>query len=456
VQGRLGQIIRTDTTLRVDPKIVLAGRVLQLGQMELQQLIESELCENPALERLESDAEPVTEEDILKAVAPQELRFRSEDAELRRSLPPDDDRPDWHDLAADTPDLRQHLAAQLLPTLPRPLRPLGAYVVECLTDSGYLHEPPEELALATGCSLEEVETVVRALQQCEPSGVGAANVRECLLLQLRGATSVERKLARLIIKEHMDDFLARRTMRIARRHRVMPDVVENAFAEILQLSPYPGEAFSPRRHSSPRVAGVQPDLVLSRTESGWTIETRGPQSRSLTVSRSYLDRKTELERMTRPPKDERRHVSLYIRRAENFIDVVELRSKTLIRIGEYLVEHQAGFISTGRYEFLQPLTRTQLASDIGLHDSTISRATADKFVQIDTGEIVSFDVFFKPALRVQKMIEEILATENPGNPLSDERIAEILATKGVQVARRTVNKYRDRTKLLSSRKRKTA
>jgi RNA polymerase sigma-54 factor len=135
---------------------------------------------------------------------------------------------------------------------------------------------------------------------------------------------------------------------------------------------------------------------------------------------------------------------------------LEQRRNTLQKIGEYLLDKQANFLNTGSYQFLQPLTRSRMAHDIGLHESTVSRATSDKFVQIPTGALVNFDVFFKPALRVQKMIEEILSTENPDNPLSDDRIAEILAHQGIQVARRTVNKYRDRTKFLSSRKRHTA
>lgn len=128
----------------------------------------------------------------------------------------------------------------------------------------------------------------------------------------------------------------------------------------------------------------------------------------------------------------------------------------MTKIGEYLVQQQGGFVATGDYAFLAPLTRSQMAKDLGVHESTISRATSDKFVQIGNGEVVSFDVFFKPALRVQKMIEDILQSENPANPLSDERIAEMLAERGVVIARRTVNKYRDKTKLLSSRKRRYA
>ena len=121
-----------------------------------------------------------------------------------------------------------------------------------------------------------------------------------------------------------------------------------------------------------------------------------------------------------------------------------------------MVENQPGFVKTGEYPFLKPLTRSQMAKDLGVHESTISRATAGKFIQLASRDVVPFDVFFKPALKIQKMIEDILAMENPDAPLSDERIASLLAKKGVVVARRTVNKYRDRSKLLSSRMRKSA
>ncbi len=128
----------------------------------------------------------------------------------------------------------------------------------------------------------------------------------------------------------------------------------------------------------------------------------------------------------------------------------------MTKVGKYLVQHQSAFLSTGDYSFLRPLTRAKVAQSIDVHESTVSRATSGKFVQIVNGEIVAFDVFFKGSLRAQKMIEEILQTENPGNPLSDARISAMLAERGVIVARRTVSKYRDRGKNLSSRKRRVA
>jgi RNA polymerase sigma-54 factor len=428
-----------------------------MAQHELEQAIETELIENPALERLEDEHMPIEDAEILKAVAPQELRPDSEDFEFKRSLPQDEEGATWVDFAASSTSLWDHLRGELAAVLPIHLMPLGLYLVECVDARGYFDSTVEEVALATNSSLEETEFVFVKLRECEPAGVGATNVEDCLLLQLRRADTVERKLARVIIRSHMEDFMARRTQRICRRYKVLPEVVEAAFREILSLNPYPGETFQAGSSStSIKPPAAVPDLVLQRTENGWVVEVRGADPGSLCLNRAYRRRLNELDRLDKPPKDERRHITTYVHRAEDFISCVQQRRRTLQRIGEYLVDRQAGFISTGRYQFLQPLTRAQMAGALGLHESTVSRATMEKFVQISNGEVVAFEVFFKPALRVQKMIEEILATENPHDPLSDERIAEILAERGVAVARRTVNKYRDRTKLLSSRKRRSA
>lgn len=450
------QRVETSTTLRVDPRVVLASYLLQLNQAELEQALETELNENPALERIQDDQEPIQDEAILKAVAPQELRTSSDDYEFRRSLPQDEE-PDWLDFAASGTSLWDHLRAQLIPSLPASLHLLGEYMIECIDEKGYLTTPIEEIALATGCALEHAEWVLAKLQHCEPSGVGATTLQECLLLQLRNPETLEQKLARAIVKGYLDDLIARRTLKITRRFRVMPDVVEAAFQEVLQLSPYPGEAFGGARTTkAPKGQSVTPDLILSRDETGWQVDIKGVDANNLTINRAYRKRFKDLNSMEHAPKDEKRHISVYVQRAQDFIGCVQQRKRTMRKIGEYLIEHQPSFVSTGSYEFLRPLTRTKMAEDLGIHESTVSRATMDKYVQLASGEIVPFEVFFKPALRIQKMIEEILQHENPDNPLSDEAIARLLEKKGVTVARRTVNKYRDRTKLLSSRKRRSA
>jgi RNA polymerase sigma-54 factor len=452
---RTGQ--RLDTGLRVDPKLLLSSQVLQLTQQELEQMITTELSENPALERVASEDDPLTDRMIEKGVAGRDLKPRGDDREMWRSLPQDDDTPSWIELTSSTLSLRDHVGGQLLSSVPKELRHVGEYLVGCLNDNGYLYEPVEEIALASSCTIEEAQLVIDQLRQCDPSGVGANGIQDSLLLQLRQHDSIEGKIARKIVRDYLDLFTNGKHLKLAKKFNVTPDVIQIVFDLILACTPFPGESFySSSNTSEARLPAIQPDIVLSRTEQGWEISVKGPSSIEFSLNGYYKKRLEELQEDRRKDKDERRHISHFVERASSFIECLDQRYRTMMRIGQYLIEKQVGFVSTGDAAFLVPLTRTILAHDLKLHESTISRATQSKFVQLPTGETVSFDVFFKPALRIQKMIEEILATENPDNPLSDEGIAQILATKGVIVARRTVNKYRDRTKLLSSRKRRAA
>ena len=448
---------RLDTGLRVDPKLLLSSQVLQLTQQELEQMITTELSENPALERVAPEEDFLTDRMIEKGVMGRDLKPRGDDREMWRSLPNDDDTPSWIELTSSTTSLRDYVSGQLLSSIPHSLRKVGEFVVGCLNDNGYLYEPIEEIALGANCSIENAEIVVEHLRRCDPAGVGANGIQDSLLLQLRHIDSIEGKIARKIVRDYLDLFTNGKHLKLAKKFSATPDVIEQVFALILACTPFPGEAFySSSNTSEARLPAIQPDIVLTRSEQGWEIAVKGPTSIEFSLNGYYKKRLEELQDDRRKDKDERRHISHFVERASSFIESLDQRYRTMMRIGQYLIERQVGFVSTGDAAFLVPLTRTVLAHDLKLHESTISRATQSKFVQLPTGETVSFDVFFKPALRIQKMIEEILATENPDNPLSDERIAQILATKGVNVARRTVNKYRDRTKLLSSRKRRAA
>lgn len=431
--------------------------MLQLSGVELDQLISSELLENPALERIDDFEEPLTENEILRAIAPQELKPSGENHEAARSLPNDSADTDWLDLASSVDSLWDYLMAQLRVRLPEDLHGLASYFVGSVNERGYLTCTLEDAALDCETSLEDAETVLKALRDCEPAGVGAADLRECLFLQLRDAESDPERLARLILKRNWDDLVARNHRGIARAYNAEADLVQDAFDVILDLNPFPGEAFARRAatHLQERTVSATPDIVITLEESGFLIEVPGPAPIHLRVNPAYEKKRRDLEGRRFADQAEKRHVVEFVDRANRFLDALTQRRQQLARIGKLLVERQSGFVKTGEYRFLLPLTRSQVAAELGVHESTISRATNGKFVQIVNGDVVSFDIFFKPALRVQKMIEEILASENPGNPLSDERIAQILADRGVHVARRTVNKYRDRNKLLSSRLRRS-
>lgn len=454
MQGfRQTQRQQTSVGLRLDPRVLVSSKLLELTQQELDEAISAEIADNPALERLADDTEPLTEATILKSVAPHELSPKTDDWEVVRSRVPDEDGADWLDFAGSTPCLRDHLRAQI--RVRKGLENLAEYVIESVSSRGFLTLPVEEIALETGQSMEDVEEVVAALQACEPAGVGATDVKECLLLQLKRFKTVEAALARKIVTHHLEEFRQRKAMRLARRYKVMPEVVEAAFSMILGLTPFPAEDFDSSQEVRQSVS-VKPDIVYTYDPAGWKIEVTGAQAAFLRVERTYRKRLEEVRSGSRGRADEKKHLQEFVDRAETFITALEMRQRTLSRIAEYLLVTQSGFIQTAGYEFIRPLTRAQMAKDLGLHESTISRATAAKFVQLANGEVVSFDLFFKPALRVQKMIEDLLREEDPNEPMSDEQIAVRLAKKGVFVARRTVNKYRDKNRLLSSRGRRTA
>jgi RNA polymerase sigma-54 factor len=457
MKNGLGQQQRgvLSTGLKVDPRVVLSSQLLELPRFDLESAIQTELEENPALERLGGETEPISDEAILRTVAPNQLRPDRDDHEHRRSLPQGgDDEVDWIDFAQSRPDLVDHLLAQLLPRLAPDQRRVGEYLIGCLDERGYLVTPVEEVALECDVSIEAVEAVLRELQRCDPPGIGARTVSECLIAQLRDDDAFEAKLARAILIRHFDLFVARDERALMRKLGVVADMLREAIERILSLNPFPAEEFGVGPGSRTVSAVVQPDLVFRLSESGWRIETPGLGANDLAISRSYTERKSELEQMRRPPSDEKRHIGEMVERAQRFIGALEQRRRTLVAIGEYLIAAQPGFLQTGEGRFLAPMTRSQIAQATGLHESTVSRATAEKFVQLANGEVVAFETFFNSSLRIQKMIEEILSHEDPNRPLSDERIAQMLAERGVKVARRTVNKYRDKNKLLSSRNRR--
>ncbi len=436
----LGTAHRLETSLRVDPRLVVAARVMALAAIELDAAIDAEVAENPALERTERE-EPV-------------VAFRlvdQEDRESQRSRPTDDAPPDLAEGVIAPTRTRDAVRLSLLDCMPRRLRHLGEYLVGMLDARGYLRESDEEIALATGASLEQVAEAVTALQACDPPGVGARGVRDGLRIMLERDGTPAARLAARMLDEALEDLVARRTARLARRFGIKAAEVEGAYAALLAQDP------SPFGDEGLAVAlPAQPDLALVRSEAGWTVEVAGPGLAEVRASRAYVRHSRRLAADFRADAVERRHVEAHLERAERFIAALEGRRDTLRRLGEALLREQGGFVATGDVRFLRPLTRAAMAEALGVHESTLSRATANKFVRIGTGETVPFATFFTPALRIQSMIDEILAVENPASPLSDERIRVLLAERGVTVARRTVAKYRTRGRTLSSRERREA
>lgn len=460
LSNRAQQRVEQKTGLKVDPKLVVASYILQLQRHELEQAIEQELNDNPALERLEIDDEPTTDPQLLKKIAQLKERPQYEDLEAPpESAPTSDGAVEWVDFVPAPASLHDYLLAQMLALAPDEDRDIVGHVVDCVGETGYLDMPVEEIAHTAGADLDRIRELVKLLQTCNPPGVGAHDLRECLDIQLRESPDPMEMLALRIVRDHWEHLIQRNPHPIARRYKLSVSTVESAFAKIAELSPYPGEAFLSEReaHTSASAPSVEPDVRFVQSEAGITIEIRGCDPAEFIVNPWYREQYRKSKSHPHAvPEDERRHLKEYVGRAMHFIKGVHQRRLTLRKLAQRLLEVQYGFIATGSYRFLKPMTRVQLARDVGLHESTVSRATMNKFVQLANGETIPFEVFFKPALRVQKMIEEILQTENPNKPLSDREIAERLKAQGLEVARRTVNKYREQIRLLSSHRRRTA
>lgn len=428
----------------------MLARMLPLNQEELQKLIEQELEENPALE--------ASDEERVRIVTPTPSLV-SLDADAPQSGD-DGDLEDWLEarLAIPPMELKDHVLGQLHWMVAPERWHIAEYLVESLDNRGYLPFEVEDIALYLNVAPEEVEEVIAQLHKCDPPGVGARNLRECLLLQLdslQGAPEsydpeiVEWTYA--VLRDGFEEFARGQWERLQRKLRLSEDALHEVKRFIRnELRPYPaGELDS---SLSEQGAPLEPDIVVRASQNGLHIEIRGVPSDSLRLSPAYLEQATRLSKGSlRCNEQEREHIQHYLNRARVFLQALQQRYQTLKRIAEVIAQRQYGFLMTSDARFLQPMTRVEVAAATGLHRSTVGRAVRNKWLQLPSGKLVPLDVFFDASYRTALLIEQILeAHERGGKRLTDAEIAERLAEMGVEVARRTVAKYRQRHNILSS------
>lgn len=465
------QSFKQSLTQRIDPKLIQANTILQLSQLELQQAIEQELCENPALEIPEDD--PCEGCELPKSLCVDcsfnkqtttgnDLDVSVYELEVPTDFAGDpDSEGDFISNIEAEVTLQDHLRSLLRAVIPHEQYEIGEYLIANLDETGYLGCKLSEVAQKFTVSEQEVEAVLALLQTLEPSGVGARDLQECLRIQLEHLEEVGQgnSIALDIVRDYWPDMLARRLGRMARRLRVTQKEVQSALDFIKQsLNPYPGNAFRTPWASKPNDPGsiVHPDVIIRRTPSGYEIEVVQSEQYLLAINshyrRSYQDIKSGSNK--RYSDDEKKHLVEFVERADQFIRNLNQRRRTLRMITRAIVEYHQGYLETGSKTFLRPLTRTKIARALKMHESTVSRATANKYVQLPSEEILAFDFFFDGSVSVKDLIGEMIAKEDSSNPLSDQAIAEILQERGLAVARRTVVKYREAQKILSSRQRR--
>jgi RNA polymerase sigma-54 factor len=340
--------------------------------------------------------------------------------------------------------------------------PIAEWLIESLDERGYLGGTIEAVAADLRVAPDTVEEILGLVQQIAPVGVAARDVRECLLLQL---TYLERNGAaippavRRIIEDHLDDLGAHKYGYIANMLGIGTDEVEEARDFIRgQLSPFPLQSQEARSWKSPTTAPyVAPDVIINLRDGDFVVEVVEARHFFLRINPMYetlastLGQKAPAATVTASVSDaDKKHVREYSSRAKLFIANIHQRRETLRKIALCLVELQADFLRGGVRE-LRPLTRAIVAQQVGVHESTVSRATANKYVMLPSRRVIPFSDFFTPSLSVKDVIKEMIVKERAkGHPLTDREICSRLLQQGIRIARRTVAKYRAELGILPS------
>lgn len=467
----LEQQIRPEYSVRISPKLIASTKILALSSQELAQTIQHELSQNPALEVEENSQCPTCggpledgrcsnctkQTDSNDSKVEDVSDWDSErygDYVSGRSGGDDDD---YDPLARITSE--ESLTDMLLTNLAAQVGEadvvIAEYLVGNLDDRGYLTVRVEDAARALGVSTERVQNVLSALHSLEPAGIGARDLRECLALQLNALAEngIANPVSSAIVERNLLKALAERRWQEAAStlDRSVADVKDGWRFIKERLNPHPANGYQSNAAAT-QVRSFKPDVIIRRTQAGtFEVEVIESVRFDLRINSSYRSLCTNIDGMaSQLSAEDRAHIKEHVAKARFFIDCVRQRWETLRQITTCLINYQCEFLNKG-VRYLKPLTRSELADMVGLHESTISRATAEKYVLLPNGRAISYDDFFDASLGIKDTMRELIDEETEQAPLSDQHIAEKLAERHFHIARRTVAKYRDALGILPSR-----
>ena len=467
---------RQSQQLVLAPQMRQSLKILQVAALDLRATIQEELQSNPTLEEM-----PMDDISIDKTASAASKDDAGPDADQREEMEFKDDfkmlekiGQDWRDSMSDNggvrangtddEERRQHffdslttetsLAEHLMQQAemidcPPAVREALRYLIGSLDDRGFLTSTLADIALLSGLPLDQVQAGAKLLRTFEPAGIGAEDLSDCLLIQL-AQKSREKSVPARIIRDHYELLVRRRIPDIARKMGLSVEIIQEAIGEIGSLDPAPGRRFA---EDSNRV--VVADVMVEKDGEEWKITLNGDYIPRLRLSNTYK----EIIAKGTLAKAERDYLREKLRSGKFIINAIEQRQRTIERITREIIKHQHEFFEVGVAK-LKPLTMTQIADIIGVHETTISRALANKFIRTPHG-IFDMKYFFTSGYQseagqsvantsVKEMIADIIAGEDPGAPLSDQDIVALLQAKGLKIARRTVAKYREELGLLPS------
>jgi RNA polymerase sigma-54 factor len=479
------QVQKLAQQLVMTPQLQQAIKLLQLSRIELQEMVTTELQENPVLEEVpagesenpeqaRAEAQPGPTEQAEEPVLNRELsavdkigtldwqeyidtHSNSMHGSLTAEAISDDGEgpPSWENSLTKKTSLEDHLIWQLrLSKISEREENIGLYIIGNLNENGYLAMSLEDVCNATGATLEEADAVLKRIRFFDPVGVAARDLRECLLAQLE-SLGLRDHLAARIVADHLGHLESKRYEKLARELGVGIEEIADAAHVIGSLEPKPSRGFE-----QDEVRTVLPDVFVEKVGDDYVIYLNDdgvPRLRVSSLYRRMVGQEGEAEEQARQYLQEK------VRAATWLIKSIQQRQQTLFRVTQSIFKFQREFLDHGVSQ-LRPMVLRDVAEDIHMHESTVSRATANKYVYTPQG-LFELKFFFQSGIRggngedvasetVKEKIRGIIANENPQKPYSDQHIAAMLSTSAIEIARRTVAKYREAMGILPSSKRR--
>jgi RNA polymerase sigma-54 factor len=482
----LKQKLQQKLLQKLSPQQIQMIKLLEIPTMQLEQRIKSELEENPILEEGPEEEEPNIQTDEENRTDEQDQdndEFSIEDYLNDEDIPSyrleatnyskDEKREEIPFSTGST--FHEFLEAQLgLRKLDERQHALAEYLIGNIDDDGYLRRELEaivdDLAFSLNISVteEELLEILRVIQDFDPVGVGARDLRECLLLQIRSKNqeSDEIIIAENIIRHHFDEFTRKHYEKIESRLGISDEELKHAIEEILKLNPKPGSAFSDPLNKSTLV--IVPDFILENNEGELTVSLNSRNTPDLRISRTYQEMLSAYAKNRQKPSPEQREAMNFVKQkidsAKWFIDAIRQRQNTLLVTMNAIVEYQQEYFQEGDETLLKPMILKDIADVTGLDISTISRVANSKYIQTHFG-IFPLKYFFSEGLQtetgeevssreIKKILQDCIDNEEKRKPLTDDMLASILQEKGYHIARRTVAKYREQLNIPVARLRK--
>ncbi len=467
----IGMDMSAEMRAWVSPSLIEANYILSLSRQELQEVIREEMLANPALEMEDKDTCPLCGGVVdgpfcsvcltSQQMERQETSYEDHPEILTQQSPNGIAEEDFDPLTliASERSLPEQILSDVRTLLEEDEIPIAEWLVESLDERGYLTISTAAVARQFGVSVETVEEILDLIQQIAPIGVAARDMRECLLLQLeyleRNNATIHPAVRR-ITEDHLEALGTHKYGYIAGKLGISTDEVEEARDFIRsQLSPFPLQSQEARSWKSPNSAPyVAPDVVMSLQEGELIVEVVEARHFYLRMSPLYEQMAVSFAQKGAAnagvSDSDKKHVRDFSGRAKIFIANIHQRRETLRKIAHCLIDLQEDFLRGGVRE-LRPLTRALVAQQVGVHESTVSRATANKYVMLPTRKVIPFSDFFTPSLSIKDVIREMVVKERAkGQPLTDREICSRLLQQGIRIARRTVAKYRAELGILPS------